>query len=263
VKSSLPPDADTLWSQLHEVIGRKWDVHYRGTRVSLRKIRKHLGLGGGGECEDGAGTSRHDLDIVRFVAMVPEAEDGDEATTLDFAINFRLDSDSLEFEQLGGDLFLKSVGESGARCAVRLKEDSTEYDRAADAAKLEPCYEGYQVTQVTYEDDLKETDAQGMLDVIHRHMKTRQSLEITIKKIPQKIEDAHDIEGLTNVLKDVKLTTDQAKIVLEAALRHAEESLNDGGSISDTNNRIAKISRTLDEVKALSKENLILAQPHL
>lgn len=263
VKSSLSQDAETLWSQMYQVLERKWDVYYRRTRVSLKTIRSTLGLRGDFEGNNDTDPSPDELDFIRYVAMSPVDEDEDEVTMLEFAVNLRIDDDSLEFEKLGCDLFVKSVSESGADCAVRLKDDSTQYDRTSDEAKFEPCYEGWQVTRVTAEHDLEVTDAQDMLDVIHQHRTMRQSVIITINKTPETIDDGHDIEGLTNVLKSLKLTTAQAKIVIEEAARHAEESLKDGASISDTNTRIAKISDILEEVKALARDNLFLAQPHL
>jgi len=277
VKSALPQDADTLWSQMYEVVDRKWAVHYHGSRVGLAKIQKSLRLKdmdeGKAPDEDGGEEVADDLDIVRFIAMAPEDEDGDEMKAIAFNFNFKFDDGTVEFavDDFSPQLLVKSVSEAGSSCAVRLRDDGAEHDRREDHARFEPCYEGFQVTKVnvaaaqggfTFKHAsslttpvVEVTDPQEMLDAIGRAKTDKQSVTITIKKTYEAMEDTHDIEGLVNSLKKISLSSTQARIVLNAAQKHAEEGLNNGSSISENNNRIAKISDILDEVKALAKMN--------
>ncbi|CAK0892021.1 unnamed protein product [Prorocentrum cordatum] len=257
VKSSLPADADTLWSQLYEVIDRKTAVYYYGTRVSLKSIHANLHLRDDDErqSKDEDSKEPHDLDIVRFIVMAPE--DGDEFKEITFAFHFKADDGSVEFEldDFSGELYVKSVSDSGSSIAVRLMEDGTEYDRKSDEAIFQPCYESYQVIRVLW-GPVQATDGQEMVDAIEAARAAKAPVRITIKKSGgEAIEGTHDIEGLTNTLRKIKVSSYQAKIVLEAALKHAEAGLTNGSSISENNNRIAKVSDTLWEVQVLARGN--------
>jgi hypothetical protein len=270
VKSALPEDADTLWSQLYEVLDRKWAVYYHGTRVSLRKILSHLKLhdDGKGEGDDELEGKLHDLDIIRFICMDPEDEGKDEWQTIGFALNFKAWEDSVkfcldyDFENETDRLLIQSVSDSGCSlsCAVRLNDDGTEFDKKLDEARIEPCYQGYRVMQVQ-QGSVETTGEKEMLDVIEAAKAEKGKVKITIRKTHEAIEDTHDIEGLTNTLKKIKVSSSQAKIVLEAALKHAESRMNNGSSISENNNRIAKISDILEEVQILAKENWRMVKP--
>jgi len=263
VKSSLPADADTLWSQLYEVIDRKTAVYYYGTRVSLKSIHANLHLRDDDErqSKDEDSKEPHDLDIVRFIVMAPE--DGDEFKEITFAFHFKADDGSVEFEldDFSGELYVKSVSDSGSSIAVRLMEDGTEYDRKSDEAIFQPCYESYQVIRVLW-GPVQATDGQEMVDAIEAARAAKAPVRITIKKSGgEAIEGTHDIEGLTNTLRKIKVSSYQAKIVLEAALKHAEAGLTNGSSISENNNRIAKVSDTLWEVQVLARGNWDLVKP--
>jgi hypothetical protein len=272
VKSALPEDADTLWSQLYEVLDRKWAVYYHGTRVSLRKILSHLKLHDDGKGEapdqDEMEGKLHDLDIIRFIAMDPE-EDKDEWETIGFALNFKQWEDGVikfgldyDFDNDSDRLLIQSVSDSGCSLAsaVRVKDDGTEFDKKLDEAKFEPCYEGYRVMKVQ-QGSVETTGEKEMLDVIEAAKAEKGKVKIAIRKTHEAIEDTHDIEGLTNTLKKIKVSSNQAKIVLEAALKHAESRMNNGSSISENNNRIAKISDILEEVQILAKENWRMVKP--
>lgn len=270
VKSALPPDADTLWSQLYEVIDRKTAVYYYGTRVSLRKIHDRLKLHDDDtkahdEDED---HHIHDLDLVRFIAMSPEEEDGDEWKLIVFNLNFKSWDDTVTFgldydrDNDVDRLLIQSVNEAGCStsCAVRVGDDGLEFDKKLDEAKFEPCYEGYRVMKVQQGPD-ETTNEKEMLDALEATKAEKGRIKITIRKTHEAIEDTHDIEGFTNTLKKIKVSSNQAKIVLEAALKHAEAQLNNGSSLAQNNIRIAKISDVLDEVQLVAKDIWKMVKP--